>query len=147
MQGVPDGPAGEPHRALVETVLANQRRHREWMVDGGPVPELPGYWGALWKAAVQRHIALTDLPESDATDAVRSIVSQLGTLHGSAAWFRDDSRLRELAITETLLHGTGLSDRVTSREAQLAWPRRDGTQQWLDAWTAWTTSAGRGGGQ
>ncbi|WP_432973440.1 hypothetical protein [Dactylosporangium sp. CA-233914] len=39
--------AREPYRSLVETVLAHQRRHREWLADGGLVPELPAYWSTL----------------------------------------------------------------------------------------------------
>ena len=152
-EAVPDDMAREPHRALVDTVLARQRRHREWLADGGPVPQLPLYWSALWDAAVGRHIALTDLSESDAKDAVRSIVDQMSDLQGHAAWFRDDVRLRDRAIAETLLYGTGLSDTVASRPAQQAWSRRRSTRvssnsaeleagaavdhQWLGAWAAW----------
>jgi hypothetical protein len=67
------------------------------------------------------------------------MVSQLTNLQENAAWFRADSDLRERAIAETLLWGTGLSDTVASRPAQLAWQRhhRIGTE-----WEAWAAALG-----
>lgn len=131
---------------MVDVVLRTSREHAEWRADGGPVPELPRYWTALWKAAVQRQVALTDQAEPEAANAVGSIVDQLSNLQREAAWFRADGRLRERAIAETLLFGTGLSDNVSSRLAQHAWLEKRGTPRraevtaqllWLDEWTAW----------
>jgi hypothetical protein len=150
---VPDGLSREPHRALVDVVLRSAREQAEWRADGGPVPELPRYWTALWQAAVQRQMTLADQPEPEANRAVGSIVTQLSNLRHNAAWFREDSRLRERAIAETLLYGTGVSDDVSSSPAQHAWhsrqamaPPANGAEveagaaadrRWIDAWAAW----------
>jgi hypothetical protein len=150
---VPEGMSREPHRALVDTALRAAAQQVGWLADGGPVPELPRYWSTLWQAAVERHMDLTGAPEPEAREAVGSIVNQLTSLHCEAGWFRDDGRLRERAIAETLLYGTGLADRVASRPAQDAWrhrqamgpprgrveiePRVVADRQWIDAWTAW----------
>jgi hypothetical protein len=133
MAAVPEGLSGEPHRALVDVVLRTSRAHAEWLADGGPVPALPRHWAALWRAAVQRHMALTDQAEGEAKDAVSVIVDQLSTLQQSAAWFREDGRLRERAIAETLLFGTALSDNVASRPAQHAWLEKRGTPRRTEA--------------
>jgi hypothetical protein len=147
---VPGHLSGEPHRALVDMVLAATQEHTDWLRDGGTLPDLPRYWSTLWRAAVQRQMALTDEPEPVASATVRSIVDQLAALHRDAAWFREYQPLRERAIAETLLCGTGLSDTVLSHAAQLAWQRlRDSTEQlpavhlaahrdWLAAWSTWT---------
>ncbi|WP_327001556.1 hypothetical protein OHA72_41465 [Dactylosporangium sp. NBC_01737] len=146
---VPDRLSREPHRALVDMVLTATQEHADWLADGGTLPDLPRYWSTLWRAAVQRHTELTDEPEPVARESVRGIVDQLAGLHRNAAWFREDRVLRERAIAETLLSGTGLRDAVPSRAAHLAWRRlQDGADQrpqahhaahddWLAAWTAW----------
>jgi hypothetical protein len=147
---VPDHLRREPHRALVDMVLEAAAEHAVWLADGGVLPDLPRHWGTLWRAAVRRHTELTGEPEQAAEESVRGIVDELADLHRNATWFRDDRALRERAIGETLLHGTGLSDAVPSRAAHLAWRRlRDGVEQdpqayhtaheeWLAAWARWT---------
>jgi hypothetical protein len=150
---VPEGLGREPHRVLVDAALREERQRAAWLADGGPVPELPRYWSALWQATVERQMDLAGTPEPAARHDVGSIVSQLTSLQHEAEWFRDDGRLRERAIAETLLYGTGLGDRVPSRAAQMAWLRRESVnppedragiestvaadRQWIDAWTAW----------
>ncbi|WP_148308028.1 hypothetical protein [Actinoplanes friuliensis] len=144
--GIPGELTREPHRELVDASLRFGRAQAEWRRDGGPVPELPAYWRSLWQAAVRRQSDLTDQPVPVAEHAVSDIVAHLANLQQQAAWFRNDDERRERAITETLLHGTGLSDRVPSRAAQLAWQARRGAildagalaeRSWLAAWEAW----------
>jgi hypothetical protein len=69
-------------------------------------------------------MTLTDQSEPQAKHAVASIVGHLCNLQNHAAWFREDAGLRERAIAETLLFGTGLSDNVASQHAQYAWQRQ-----------------------
>jgi hypothetical protein len=124
----------EPHRVLVEAVLARRGRRA----------------GGLWEAAVRRHMELAEAPEAAASKAVTQLVGQMVGLREDAAWFRDDARLRERAISETLLYCTGLSHDVPSRAAQEAWawyfglpdPRSGAParEAWRQAWTAWATS-------
>ena len=133
---LPAGLRGEPHRALVEAALQSRRALVEWLADGGAVPELPGYWTELWAAALARQVALSDQPEPAARMALRDLVAQLSDLDEVAEWFRTDDRLRELAINETLLYVTGLTDRVSSRSAQVAW-RHGRREAWRQAWAAW----------
>jgi hypothetical protein len=135
----PEDLGREPHRALTDIVLRAGREHAEWRAAGGVEPQLPRSWTARWQAAVSRQIDLTDQAEPDARQAVSDMVSQLTNLQENAAWFRTDSDLRERAIAETLLWGTGLSDTVASRPAQLAWQRhhRIGTE-----WEAWAAALG-----
>jgi hypothetical protein len=133
-------------------VLAATQEHAEWLADGGTLPDLPRHWSTLWRAAVHRQTELTDEPEPAATESVRSVVDQLSNLHRNAAWFREDRALRERAIAETLLSGTGMGATVPSRPAQLAWQHlRASTDErpdvhvaahdnWLAAWTTWTTT-------
>ncbi|WP_432829137.1 hypothetical protein [Dactylosporangium sp. CA-092794] len=149
----------EPYRALLDTVLANRARHQAWLADGGPVPQLPRYWSTLWKAAVQRHADLADVPPETAREAVQEVVDHVSDLQQHAAWFRDDERLRDRAISETLLFATGLGREVPSRAAQEAYTadrrarrglapgpldhseaeaRWGATQDWLGAWAAWS---------
>jgi hypothetical protein len=146
---VPEHLRGEPHRALVDVVLAATREEPEWLTAHAVPPDLPWYWGTVWRAAVRRHTELTDEPDAAADRSVRGMVDQLAGLHRDAAWFREERALRERAIGETLLHGTGMSDRVPSRPAQLAWRRlqdhgdRDprahhaAHEAWLAAWAGW----------
>lgn len=153
---VPEARSGEPLRALADTVLAATARHRDWMAGGGPEPRLPGYWTALWRAAVARQIALTDQPEPVARESVHTMVDHLANLHGNAAWFRDEPDLRERAIAETLLYGTELSEAVPSRLAQLAGRRRQtaarhgrpeatiaADRDWLASWATWADALRR----
>ncbi|MBU2662603.1 hypothetical protein KOI35_03705 [Actinoplanes bogorensis] len=129
--------AREPHRALAEAALAEAAEQRRWMAEGGPEPALPGYWTTLWAAAVQRQTELSDAPATDAEPAVSAMISELGTLHHEAAWFRDDPVLRRRAVAETLLHGTGLGPDVPSRPAHEAWQRGSSSPEWRAAWAAW----------
>jgi hypothetical protein len=129
----------EPHQALAEAVVAHAVEHARWLAEGGPEATLPSYWTALWAAAVQRQIELSDAGEADAKEAVSAMISQLGTLHHEAAWFRDDPSRRRRAIGETLLYGTGLSPDVPSRPAQEAW-KRGAHQEWKAAWLTWATT-------
>lgn len=152
--GLAAGYQGEPHRALVEECLRlgadRARRWWEWSF----APQLPPYWGELWRAAVRRQADLSEQPEPAAEAAVVSMLAQLAALQSEAPWFRDDPRLRERAIAETLLFTTGLTDAVSSAPAQRAWAYRDTTvrdtdrpaesraaadRDWLDAWTVWAT--------
>jgi hypothetical protein len=126
----------EPHLALAEAVVANSVEHARWLAEGGPEPTLLSYWTALWAAAVRRQIELSDATEADANEAVSAMMSQLGTLHHEADWFRDDPSLRSRAIRETVLHGTGLAPDVPSRAAQEAW-KRGAHQEWKAAWLEW----------
>ncbi len=151
---VAEQPGREPHRALVDMVLAATAEHAVWLADGGVLPDLPRQWATVWRAAVRRHGELTDEPEPVAEESVRGIVDELTNLHHNAAWFREDLALRERAIGETLLHGTGLGDAVPSRPAHLAWRRlREGADQepeaslaaheaWLAAWAGWAEVQG-----
>lgn len=129
----------EPHQALAEAVLANAVEHARWLAEGGPESTLPSYWPALWTAAVRRQIELSDATEAAANEAVSAMMSQLGTLHHEAGWFRDDPSRRRRAIRETLLHGTGLAPDVPSRAAQEAW-KRGAHQEWKAAWQKWAIS-------
>jgi hypothetical protein len=149
---IPDGLNREPHRALVDVVLRAGRERAGWLANGGPAPALPRYYAALWRAAVRRQIGLTDQPEPVAQRSVSSVVSHLSHLQQEAAWFREDERLRERAIAETLIYATGLSDTVASRPAQLAWQRHQAGGQpadrareqeyWRVAWVAWADRVG-----
>jgi hypothetical protein len=140
----------DPLRALVDAHLQHAKDRREWWADGGPPPTFPPHDSTLWRAAVRRYVGLTDRPERQAGDEVSSLVSHLGNLYHNASWFRDNARLRERAIAETLLFGTGLSEHVSSGRAQQAWQRKHGhpapadvegfgavEQEWLDEWAAW----------
>ncbi len=149
------GHRGEPHRALAEVCLrlAADRALRWW--EWGFAPQLPSDWGELWRATVRRQADLAGQPEAAAEAAVVAMLAQLGALQSEAAWFRDDARLRERAIAETLLFCTGLSATVSSAAAQRAWPVRDAALRdmnrpaearatagsgWLAAWAAWAAA-------
>ena len=144
---LPAGLRGEPHRVLVDAALRSRRALVAWLADGGEVPELPGYWIELWEVALLRQIELSGQPDPAARVALRDLVRQLSDLDEVAEWFRTDERLRERAINETLLYATGLSDRVSSRSAQVAW-RHGRREAWRQAWAAWARvygpRAGRG---
>lgn len=149
---VAQAPAGEPHRVLADVSLRLGRERAAWLADGGPGPQLPRYWRSLWRAAVRRQMDLADQPEPVADRAVSVMLAQLSTLQDGAGWFRDDARLRERAVAETLLFATSLSEAVSSAAAQRAWQRREETvrrpdvpvqvraaadEDWRDAWSAW----------
>ncbi|GIF96467.1 hypothetical protein [Catellatospora citrea] len=149
---VAQAPAGEPHRVLADVCLRLGRERAALRADGGPGPQLPGYWRTLWRAAVRRQMELADQPEPVADRTVSSMLAQLSTLQDRAEWFRDDARLRERAVAETLLFATSLSEVVSSAGAQRAWQRREESvrrpdlpvqvraavdEEWCDAWSAW----------
>ncbi|MEU4625558.1 hypothetical protein AB0G04_37005 [Actinoplanes sp. NPDC023801] len=142
----------EPHLTLVDAVLASSRAYDAWTANGGPRPQLPRGWEALWRDAVRRQTDLAGEPEEEARRSVQAMLDQLTRLDRAAGWFRTDRRLRERAIAETLLHGTGLGPAVPSRPAQLAWQRQRGLRpvdyakiqaiaaaqdDWLAAWNDW----------
>ncbi|GLY04502.1 hypothetical protein Acsp01_48810 [Actinoplanes sp. NBRC 101535] len=136
--------SGEPYRALVDAALRTSLRQAEWLAEGGPVPELPADWRRLWQATVDRQAGLADQSPESARRAVQSMLGQLTALQREATWFRTDAALRERAITETLLYGSGLTESVPSRAAQEAWTRcepsdsPDTRNHWIDHWHAWT---------
>jgi hypothetical protein len=153
----PVDPGGEPHRRLVHMVLLSAREQLIWLDEGGPAPQRPASWPAVWRSAIQRQAELSGQSEADAEAAVQSLLNQLTKLQSDAAWFREDERLRERAISETLLFATGLSVDVPSRAAQEAWQEREGIRQsaprppaeavmrtgdhWLALWSEWAQRA------
>ncbi len=147
---VPEQFRDDPRRALVEVTLATAERRAHWLADGGPPPQLPAYWSALWRAAVVQQMSSAGQPETAARGAVSGMVGQLTNLHDRAAWFRTDRLLRERAISETLTYGASGGDGLPSLPAQLAWSARqargDGTvpaatveaeDRWLATWSDW----------
>ncbi|SBT66660.1 hypothetical protein GA0070622_3686 [Micromonospora sediminicola] len=153
---VPQDLAREPHRALIDAALTHRRQTLTWIAGGGAHPELPAHWSGLWRAAVRRQQELTDQSEPAANRAVSDAIAHLTTLAGHADWFDTSPRLRERAITETLLHVTGLADDPPSGPAHRAWrhhqrlvpdPTADlhrraaADQAWRDAWTAWAAGS------
>lgn len=146
----------DPHRALVDVNLQYSRELAEWQEMGGPGPKVRPYLPALWRAAVQRHMTLTDTGEPVAREQVASVVDHLCNLQRATAWFRENEALRERAISETLLFGTRLGTDVLSREAQIAWEQMRGIrlpidygevmyqgatqQRWIESWNAWASS-------
>jgi hypothetical protein len=129
-------PAGEPHRLLVTAALEAAEDRRRGTTGRGS----PADWTALWRAAVARQAYLADQKEPEADQAVRALIEQLTELHAGAEWFRDDTRRRERAIAESLLYATRLTDAVTSRPAQDAWPAGS-RRRWLHEWAVWASSA------
>ncbi|GAA3781808.1 hypothetical protein [Micromonospora maritima] len=153
---VPDDLAREPHRALIDAALRHRRHTLTWIAGGGAHPDLPAHWPRLWRAAVHRQQELTDQSEPAANRAVSDAIAHLTALADHADWFDTRPRLRERAITETLLHVTGLGDDLPSEPAQLAWrhhqrlvpdPTTDlrrraaADQAWRDAWTTWAAES------
>ncbi|GIF08148.1 hypothetical protein [Actinoplanes siamensis] len=143
---------GEPHRGLAEVVLRTALRQVEWLEEGGPAPRLPKSWPRLWRSAIRRQADLAGESEQAAEASLHSMLSHLTSLQSDAGWFREDEGLRDRAINETLLYGTGLALDVPSRAAQEAWREREGTRQapprsgapvrdWLAAWNAWAGRA------
>ncbi|GIE82879.1 hypothetical protein Aph02nite_88290 [Actinoplanes philippinensis] len=142
----------EPHVLLVHAVIKASREHDVWSASGGPRPQLPRTWTELWRNAVRRQTDLAGEPEEAARRSVQAMLDQLTRLDREAAWFRTDPALRDRAIAETLLYGTGLGPGVPSRPAQLAWDRQRGLRpvdyakitaiaaaqdDWLAAWNEW----------
>jgi hypothetical protein len=138
-----------PHRALVDAVLHDSvyigRRSRE---DLPPRRREMRVTTGLWQAATVAQMRLADQPQHEANAAVTSIVNQLSRLQEEADWFTAQERLREGAIAETLMYGTGLREAVPSQPAQEAWrrlwdrrPHPERTlvdrRAWLDAWDRW----------
>jgi hypothetical protein len=145
----------EPHLTLVDAVLASSRAYDTWTVTGGARPQLPRHWETMWREAVRRQTDLAGEPEEEARRSVQAMLDQLTRLDREAEWFRNDRNLRERAISETLLHGTGLGPAVPSRPAQLAWQRQLGLRpvdyakiqaiaaaqdDWRAAWNTWATT-------
>ncbi|WP_436527987.1 hypothetical protein [Actinoplanes sp. HUAS TT8] len=153
----PEDPGGEPHRRLVHLVLRSAREQVVWLDEGGPAPRMPVTWPEIWRSAIRRQADLSGESEAVAESAVQSLLSQLTSLQSDAGWFREDERLRERAISETLLFATGLSVDVPSRPAQEAWQEREGTRRlaprpaveasaqaddhWLSLWGEWARRA------
>jgi hypothetical protein len=144
----------EPHILLVHAVIRASREHDAWSAGGGPRPQLPRAWAELWRNAVRRQADLSGQPEVHARRSVQAMLDQLTRLDREAGWFRADPTLRERAIAETLLYGTGLGPDVPSRPAQVAWQRQSGLRpvdyakitaiaaaqdEWLAAWNEWAT--------
>jgi hypothetical protein len=125
-------------RALAEFTLAANaglrasRRDRRDGRNGGE-PRLPpdrgGMHTALWQRAVREQQRLRGTNAATADYVVTEAVNHLGFLAENAPWFRDDARLRETAIDETLRHAM-LGDAVPSEAAQEAFARH---------WSAHTT--------
>lgn len=148
---------GEPHRRLVHLVLRGAREQLVWLDEGGPAPRMARSWPRVWRAAILRQAELSGGSEAASEIAVQSMLSQLTSLQADAGWFREDERLRERAINETLLYATGLSVDVPSRAAQEAWREREGNRpmaprvavdafaargdHWFAAWEDWARQA------
>jgi hypothetical protein len=145
-------PDREPHILLVHAVIRASREHDAWSASGGPRPQLPRAWADLWRNAVRRQTDLAGEPEEEARRSVQAMLDQLTRLDREAGWFRADPKLRDRAISETLLYGTRLGPDVPSRPAQLVWQRQLGLRpvdyakitaiaaaqdEWLAAWNEW----------
>ncbi|MEV0900389.1 hypothetical protein [Actinoplanes sp. NPDC049802] len=148
---LPAGLRREPHRALADAVLRNAAAQAAWQADGGPAPELPAWWSALWQAAVQRQMQLSGRDEAEAAEAVRAMTSELASLFHEYEWFRTDEELRGRAVTEILFYSTGLETDVRSRPAQDEWRRATAidaeprtraaaNDRWRAAWQNWASA-------
>ena len=141
-----------PHRALVDAVLHDSRHIRQRSGQGlAPRRRDMRVTAGLWSAATEAQMRLTDQARPGANAAVTSMVNQLSSLQEEADWFSTDDRLREAAITETLLYGVRLREAVPSQTAQECWARLWHHQQqpiqperiltdrqdWLQAWNTW----------
>lgn len=108
----------DPHRALVEDLLARRR---------------PNPVRRLRCVRAQRRIAHTD--RRTAAAAVDSMLAQVAALRDRAGWFVDP-QLRRAAV-EDILRYTGYGDDVASRPAQQAWERHGADAEWERAWSRW----------
>lgn len=154
-------------RALAEFSLEGQARIRA-AGEARRGLRQPANWGqlhrALWQRAVSEQQRIAGVDKRAADDVVTSVVNHLGHLADQAPWFTADSRLRAVAIDETLRHAV-LGDAVPSLPAQRAWDRywsgrtgrmlraeqggafaemevrRSLTDGWLTAWAAWAENA------
>lgn len=110
------------HRSLIDATLARSRQ-LEAAARAGRPPRLRGNarkHGELWEAAVRAQMHLADQSRQDANETVTILVNQLGRLQEKASWFAD-KRLRDAAVTETLLYWTGMRLELLSKPAQEIW--------------------------
>jgi len=155
---LPEGLSSDPHRALVDVSLQVDWQHAKWRSTGGPAPAPIAGMSSMRGLAVERQMLLTDQSEPQARQSVSSMVAQLVSLQQRADWFRENAQLRNRAINETLLFGTGLDSNVASRRAQIAWGQHQGDmvvtdysdvvryadaeREWADGWDAWFAAQG-----
>lgn len=116
-------------RALVNMVLElHAAWDRRWRERGGgddwwaQRPVLPREWTRRWEAATLAQMRLAEQAREAAMDELWSMINQLTRLHDAASWW-GNRRLREAAISETLLYYSGLTRDVPSRTAQDLWRR------------------------
>ena len=112
-------------RALADFCLAADARIREAERTGREVRTPVGSGpmrAALWQRAVRERQRLAGGNARTAEDVVTSVINHLSRLGDRAAWFSADSRLRDLAINETLRRAL-LADTAASEPAQQAWDR------------------------
>jgi hypothetical protein len=110
------------HRSLIDATLARSLQLEAAARQGRP-PRLRANarkHGELWEAAVRAQMHLADQSRQDANEAVTILVNQLGRLQEKASWFAN-KRLRDAAVTETLLYWTGMRLELLSRPAQESW--------------------------
>jgi hypothetical protein len=110
------------HRSLIDVTLARSLQLEAAAREGRP-PRLRGNGrrhGELWEAAVRAQMHLADQSRQDANDIVTIVVNQLGRLQEKAGWFAN-RRLRDAAVTETLMYWTGMRTEMPSKPAQEAW--------------------------
>jgi hypothetical protein len=110
------------HRSLIDATLSRSLQLEAAAREGRP-PRLRGNarkHGELWEAAVRAQMHLADQSRQDANEVVTILVNQLGRLQEKAPWF-GNKRLRDAAVTETLLYWTGMRLELLSRPAQEIW--------------------------
>ncbi|MET0134152.1 MAG: hypothetical protein ABW215_11230 [Kibdelosporangium sp.] len=110
------------HRSLIDATLARRQQLEAAAREGRP-PRLRANGrkhGELWEAAVRAQMHLADQSRQDANEVVTILVNQLGRLQEKAGWFAN-RRLRDAAVTETLLYWTGMRTEQLSRPAQESW--------------------------
>jgi hypothetical protein len=165
-------PALEPaqgvaaYRALAEAELASQARHLAALRSGREPRRLAGEGAtrhALWQRAVSEQARISGISSRHADEIVTLVVNHVTHLQQEAAWFTEETALRDAAIDETLRHAV-LGEDVRSKPAQQAWARywthrtslgahepdaalraemRAGQPliiAWLQAWSAWTAA-------
>jgi len=156
-------------RALADFTLGFHERLRRSVRDRRTLRHRAGepqMRHALWQRAVSEQRRITGVDERAADDVVTLVINHLSHLAEQAPWFAD-TRLRDLAIDETLRHAM-LGDDVPSKPAQQAWARywavryehwrRSRSPEpgdvladlqagkpieaaWLSAWAAWAARA------